>query len=223
MRKESFNYISGNISEKELWQIYKKTKNQKIRNFLIEKYIPLVTHVAGKIASHKSYGYNHHSYRYYNIEFSDLVGFGTFGLIKAADAFDPDRNVKFKTYAYLRIRGAIIDELIALGKQFKRLSVVSLEEIKNTDIEVNPIKDYIRAPAQMNPDVIVEKKELIEKINGVVNNLSNIRRKIIILHYYNDLNFAEIGRLLRLSRERIRQIHRDAIEELRDRIKEEWR
>jgi RNA polymerase sigma factor for flagellar operon FliA len=61
----------------------------------------LVKYVAGKVAV----GMPH------NVEFDDLVGFGVFGLLDAIDKFDPDKNVKFKTYAVTRIRGAIFDEL----------------------------------------------------------------------------------------------------------------
>jgi len=43
------------------------------------------------------------------VEFEDLVGFGVFGLLDAIEKFDPEKNVKFKTYAVTRIRGAIFD------------------------------------------------------------------------------------------------------------------
>jgi len=46
-----------------------------------------------------------------NVEFDDLVGFGVFGLIDAIEKYDTEKNVKFKTYAVTRIRGAIFDEL----------------------------------------------------------------------------------------------------------------
>ena len=46
-----------------------------------------------------------------SVEFDDLVGFGQFGLLDAINKYDPDKNVKFKTYAVTRIRGAILDEL----------------------------------------------------------------------------------------------------------------
>jgi RNA polymerase sigma factor for flagellar operon FliA len=45
------------------------------------------------------------------VEFDDLVGFGVFGLFDAIEKFDPEKHVKFKTYAVTRIRGAIFDEL----------------------------------------------------------------------------------------------------------------
>jgi RNA polymerase sigma factor for flagellar operon FliA len=87
--------------EDELWREYRKTKNGGIRERLVTQYAPLVKYVAGKVAITMPH----------NIEFDDLVGFGQFGLLDAIDKFDPNKGVKFKTYAVVRIRGAIIDEL----------------------------------------------------------------------------------------------------------------
>jgi RNA polymerase sigma factor for flagellar operon FliA len=88
-------------TEEELWIQYRKNRDPKIREAFIKQYAPLVKYVAGKVAV----GMPH------NVEFDDLVGFGFFGLLDAIDKFDPDKNVKFKTYAVTRIRGAIFDEL----------------------------------------------------------------------------------------------------------------
>jgi RNA polymerase sigma factor for flagellar operon FliA len=88
-------------TEEELWIEYRKNKDPKIREAFIKQYAPLVKYVAGKVAV----GMPH------NVEFDDLVGFGVFGLLDAIDRFDPEKNVKFKTYAVPRIRGAIFDEL----------------------------------------------------------------------------------------------------------------
>ena len=63
--------------------------------------MPLVKYVAGKVSTGMPE----------SVEFDDLVGFGQFGLLDAINKFDPDKNVKFKTYAVTRIRGAIFDEL----------------------------------------------------------------------------------------------------------------
>ena len=88
-------------TEEELWLEYRRKKDPKIRETFIKQYAPLVKYVAGKVAV----GMPH------NVEFDDLVGFGVFGLLDAIDKFDPEKNVKFKTYAVTRIRGAIFDEL----------------------------------------------------------------------------------------------------------------
>ncbi|MDR1893262.1 MAG: RNA polymerase sigma factor WhiG [Spirochaetales bacterium] len=93
-------FIDGK-NEQDLWNDYKKNKDPKVRDAFIKQYAPLVKYVAGKVAV----GMPH------NVEFDDLVGYGIFGLFDAIDKFDPDKNVKFKTYAVTRIRGAIFDEL----------------------------------------------------------------------------------------------------------------
>ena len=95
------NAIPENKTEEERWQLYRKTRDPSIREFFIKQYAPLVKYVAGKVAV----GMPH------NVEFDDLVGYGVFGLIDAIDKYDPEKNVKFKTYAVTRIRGAIFDEL----------------------------------------------------------------------------------------------------------------
>ncbi len=84
-----------------LWRNYKETKELSYKQILIEKYIQLVKIVAGRM------------YNYYggNVEYEDLVGFGIFGLIDAIDKFDINRDLKFETYAQIRIRGSIIDNL----------------------------------------------------------------------------------------------------------------
>ena len=47
----------------------------------------------------------------FNVEYDDLVGYGIFGLIDAIDKFDTLKDVKFETYASLRIRGSILDQI----------------------------------------------------------------------------------------------------------------
>jgi RNA polymerase sigma factor for flagellar operon FliA len=88
-------------TEAELWELYRNTRDPKIRDRFIEQYSPLVKYVAGKVAIGMPQ----------NVEFDDLVGFGVFGLFDAIEKFDPEKHVKFKTYAVTRIRGAIYDEL----------------------------------------------------------------------------------------------------------------
>jgi RNA polymerase sigma factor for flagellar operon FliA len=95
------NAIPEDKTEEERWQEYRKTRNPALREAFIKQYAPLVKYVAGKVAMGMPS----------NVEFDDLVGFGVFGLIDAIDKYDPEKNVKFKTYAVTRIRGAIFDEL----------------------------------------------------------------------------------------------------------------
>jgi RNA polymerase sigma factor for flagellar operon FliA len=84
-----------------LWHDYAANPGRDTRERLILHYSPLVKFVAGRVAAGLPQ----------NIEQSDLVSYGIFGLIDAIDKFDPGRGFKFETYAISRIKGAIIDEL----------------------------------------------------------------------------------------------------------------
>lgn len=89
------------VDKEKLWADYTQNKTPELREKLIIEYAPLVKLVAGKLSM----------YLGYNVEFDDLCGYGIFGLIDAIDKFDNDKGVKFETYASLRIRGEILDQI----------------------------------------------------------------------------------------------------------------
>ena len=89
---------------KALWREFRQSKDRALRDRLILTYAPLVKFVAGRLGS----GLPAH------VDEGDLVSYGLLGLIGAIERFDPDRDVKFETYAISRIKGAIIDELRAM-------------------------------------------------------------------------------------------------------------
>ncbi len=84
-----------------LWSAYKESATASERDRLILHYSPLVKYVAGRVAVGLPQ----------NVEQSDLVSYGIFGLIDAIEKFDLERGYKFETYAIARIKGAILDEL----------------------------------------------------------------------------------------------------------------
>src|SRR6266571_9509450 len=71
------------------------------RDNLINETLPLIKHIAHRVATRLPA----------NIEMRDLINAGVIGLLDAIEKFEPERNVKFKTYAEVRIRGAILDSL----------------------------------------------------------------------------------------------------------------
>ncbi len=85
----------------KLWEEYFANKTPQLREQIIIEYSQLVKLVAGRLSM----------YLGYNVEYEDLVSYGIFGLIDAIDKFDFAKNVKFETYASLRIRGAILDQI----------------------------------------------------------------------------------------------------------------
>src|SRR5437773_12182707 len=71
------------------------------RDHLINETLPLIKHIAHRVATRLPS----------NVEMRDLINAGVIGLLDAIDKFAPERNVKFTTYAEVRVRGAILDSL----------------------------------------------------------------------------------------------------------------
>lgn len=88
------------VDRQKMWEKYVKNPTPQMRETLIIEYAPLVKIVAGRLSM----------YLGGNVEYDDLVSYGIFGLIDAIDKFDMEKDVKFETYASLRIRGSILDQ-----------------------------------------------------------------------------------------------------------------
>lgn len=84
-----------------LWIKYNENKDKEIKKILIENYLTVVKIVAGRM-------YNFYGSK---VEYDDLVGYGVLGLIDSIDKFDSTKNIKFETYAQIRIKGAMIDNI----------------------------------------------------------------------------------------------------------------
>lgn len=85
----------------QLWEKYDSKKTTDLREKLIIEYSGLVKLVAGRL----------NMYLGFTVDYDDLTSYGVFGLIDAIDKFDYKKGVKFETYASLRIRGAILDQI----------------------------------------------------------------------------------------------------------------
>jgi RNA polymerase sigma factor for flagellar operon FliA len=84
-----------------IWKTFKRTRDENLRNTLIEHHMPLVRSIAERLLQTLPK----------SIELDDLSSAGTFGLMDAINGFDLSRGIKFKTYCTTRIRGSILDEL----------------------------------------------------------------------------------------------------------------
>ncbi len=92
------------VELRDLWRRYKGEGDASARERLVVAYSPLVKFVAGRLGA----GLPSH------VDDADLISYGLMGLIGAIERFEPERGIKFETFAMTRIRGAIIDELRSL-------------------------------------------------------------------------------------------------------------
>jgi len=88
----------------QLWNEYKFGGNEEAREKLITGFVPIVNTIARRLEIYASSSYG----------FEDLVSVGLMGLLDAIEKFQPGKGAIFKTYAWHRIRGAILDEIRAL-------------------------------------------------------------------------------------------------------------
>jgi len=110
---------------------YAGQKKQSLDNDYIAELLPLVRKVVQRVVT----------YLKPPLSYEDLVSAGTVGLIKAARDYDPSHQAEFKTYAYIRIRGAVLDELRSwsflpanINKQIRRAMQVSSQITEQTGL-----------------------------------------------------------------------------------------
>ncbi len=87
--------------ERKLWELYQKTKRRELLEKIVEKYLHLVHYLAGKL----------HIFSSSSMERDDLYSAGIMGLLDAIEKFDLEKGIEFQTFATIRVRGAIIDEI----------------------------------------------------------------------------------------------------------------
>ncbi len=167
----------------KLWDDYAKTKSPETREKIILEYAPLVKLVAGRLSM----------YLGYNVEYDDLVGYGVFGLIDAIDKYDNMKAVKFETYASLRIRGAILDQIRKMDwiprtiRQKQKKIDAAMKEIESakgraaTDEEIAQSlgiseDEYVSWQSQMKITGVVSLNEFMDSGSEIPIDQSNQRR-----------------------------------------------
>ena len=166
------------MSRKKLLEEYAKTKAPETREKIILEYAPLVKVVAGRLSM----------YLGYNVEYEDLVSYGIFGLIDAIDKFDYLKDIKFETYASLRIRGAILDQIRKMDwiprtirqKQKKIEAVIREVEQKAGHYATDEIarglgisdEEYLDWQSQMKVTGLVSLNEYMEQGSDVAQDYS---------------------------------------------------
>ncbi len=167
---------------KKLWEDYANNKSPEIREKIILEYAPLVKVVAGRLSM----------YLGYNVEYEDLVSYGIFGLIDAIDKFDCLKDVKFETYASLRIRGAILDQIRKMDwiprtiRQKQKRIDAAIKEIETrcgrsaTDEEIAKAlgiseEEYLDWQSQMKITNVVSLNEFLEQGSEVSNEAGNTK------------------------------------------------
>lgn len=194
------------MSNTALWALYKQKPTPELKKQIVLTYVNLVHYVIHRTNLIQSA----------LLDMRDYFQFGIEGLSEAIDRFDPDYGTKFETYAILRIRGKIYDELRKYSEKFKPVLDPEATTIFPTStLSVNQsvggdggMQLYEMLPSDAEkPDFILEKKDLKQRLLDMIKELNERERTILSLYYYEDLNYKEIAQILNITVSRVSQIH----------------
>ncbi len=183
-----------------VWRDFAKTRSKESKDILIIHYIHIVKYVAGRLSVHMG--------QY--VEYDDLVSYGIFGLIDAIDKFDINSGNKFSTYAQLRIRGEIIDQIRKLDwiprstrQKNKQIEVVFKE--LSEELKREPNDSEMAAALKLTTDEYIDmrKKTAVASVVSIDEPIGNEEGTIgdTLVSKTNDspeseLNKAELKKML---------------------------
>jgi RNA polymerase sigma factor for flagellar operon FliA len=223
--------------EQSLWARWQQERTPATRDALIVHYSPWTRQVARDVYL-----------RVYLMRdaWHDCVQNALMGLMEAIERFDPERGVAFQPFARLRVRGAVFDGLrvlrnvhLELGYDAPHRATLTKDRIESFEEESSddPLEAFIATTVglglgflldmQSMPGrietvdayAVLEKVELSAAVSESLDLLGERERAIVVLHYYHQLSFIEIADQLNVSKGRISQLHKRALENLRSRLR----
>ncbi|MCW8877935.1 MAG: sigma-70 family RNA polymerase sigma factor [Kangiellaceae bacterium] len=217
----------------DLWANYFESKDDSSVHALVEAYNDWLV----KIVKNLFFRYHVEVY-----ELSDYLHWGVIGLIESIRRYEQIEGADFKTFAYKRIRGEIlnqvnqstekiaqkkylkekqvrerVDSLVENSKQesdFEQFYAISMGVVLGTLLE-----SEFEADDEDSLLAGVYGTQLSTGVTSYLKQLSEKERIILNYHYYYHLTFAEIADLLELSKGRVSQIHSIALNKMKELIK----
>lgn len=182
----------------------------------IEKFLPLVKKISGKLAMSLPA----------HIDEDDLIAYGVFGLLDALQKYEPSRGVKFETYATLRIRGSIIDGLRSMDwvphsarQKIKKVNqvYVELENSLGRSPEMEEVAEKLDVSLEELNNILLQGQFMtLVSLDEALSNDSkdnNITALDMIIDYKSEESFE------RIEKEEQKKILIEAIEKLSEKEK----
>jgi RNA polymerase sigma factor for flagellar operon FliA len=230
--------LEGEDHEADIWSALRAQPSLAAREALFMLYLPFARRVARR---------HHLAGSVSDIEFSDLCQLAATGLLESIDRFDPTLGVPFKSYAFRRIAGSVLDGIVRMSEVREQVSFRKRVRHERARSLGNP--DHVDGPAavalQQLADLAVGLalgfmiegaglyvledepdrqataydslawKESVTRAMDAVSQLPDREALVIRQHYLSGLTFEQIGMLLGVTKSRVSQLHRAALERLR--------
>lgn len=146
---------------------------------IVEKYIPLVKYLASRIMLGKA--------KY--IEYEDLVSYGIVGLLDAINRYDSSKGMKFSSYATLRIKGAMIDEI----RKNRPISKGAMDKLAKYNESVERLQNkFMREPSikEIAMDLNVTESE-VSQVENYINYMAILSLESVIYSDDDDVTIME--------------------------------
>ena len=223
------------IDPDALMREYKQTGSLEVRNQLVMYYSYIARSMAVKMSS------TYHKYA----TTEEMVNQCVIALINSLERFDPDKGVKFSTYAFTKVRGAIIDYVrkqdwlsrrvrqmdirilktedelsLELGRPPTRLEMADRLQITPEALLTTPgrTQSSLTLEGVFDPEDEMDEQELRSQLMKAIDELNEQERTVLSLYYYEDLTMREIGQVLGVSEQRVGQINQKLIRKLREKL-----
>lgn len=186
--------------EADYWEAYKKEDDVEARAKIIEAYQPLVYKIVSGIKAGSEV-------------LLDLIQEGTVGLIEAVERFDPDKNIKFTTYAPFRIRGRIINYL----EKNKTNNVTTLDDGAQEMQDLLGMASMFADPTGVDNSVekLAEDDMLLKIVLKSLKRLSEKERAVVTGIYIEDKKATDLAKELGISNSYLSRLQKKGVRRLR--------
>ena len=149
------------------------------KEILVEKYIPLVKYLASRVMIGKT--------KY--IEYEDLVSYGIIGLLDAINRYDSEKGMQFSSYATLRIKGAMIDEI----RKHRPISKGAMDKLAKYNESVEVLQNQLmREPSLKEIALYMNISENdVSQIENYINYMSIISLESVLYSDEDDVTIMD--------------------------------
>jgi RNA polymerase sigma factor FliA len=230
---------TASFDEEMLWKRFREHSDIVARSLLVEKYSPLVKTLAATLFAKR-----HDD----EVEFDDFFQFGMVGLIESIDRYEPEKGAAFKTFASYRIRGAILNglektterhEQYAFRARLRKERIESITSVDGKEQKDDLFEEMVEVALGLAICYMLEDTGLVQDTSGTNNNqaydsnemfivktrlietiadLPDRQRSIIAQHYFEGISFNDIAKSMSVTKGRVSQIHKQALQMLRDKL-----
>jgi RNA polymerase sigma factor FliA len=232
--------LGQRAQEQQLWRDWRRHRDAAARERLIALHIDFARIMAGKMFAGRHTD---------EIEFNEYRQIASVALIEAVDRYDPELGASFRTYASQRIAGAILSGLQALSERARQLALkhrIEQERLQSlreggdakpedtftrmASIAVGLALGFVLDDAGLvqpegaeypdNAYASIEHRQLRQRLLKLVDELPQRESTIVRRHYLQQVPFDEIAATLGVTKGRVAQLHRRALELLRAKLQD---